>query len=175
MELDSKDFWVDISDTNLPKQITSVDDISSTDTPIGFVYMISNMVTDRSYIGKKQIISQTWTPVAKSTYEKLRAEGKVLVKKTKSKSKSKKGNPVWIYKRYNPVTSDWLTYTGSNKQLNEDIAKGHKIIKVILLWAFSKKELTYLETKMLFQHNVLENDHFYNDNILGTFFTTDLI
>ena len=38
----------------------------------------------------------------------------------------------------------------------------------------NKKHLTYLETKYLFQMEVLENpDKYYNDNILGKFFTSD--
>ena len=40
--------------------------------------------------------------------------------------------------------------------------------------AFNKKHLTYLETKYLFSYEVLENpEEYYNDNILGKFFTSD--
>ena len=46
--------------------------------------------------------------------------------------------------------------------------------KQILELAFNKKHLTYLETKYLFSHEVLENpEEYYNDNILGKFFTSD--
>ena len=44
----------------------------------------------------------------------------------------------------------------------------------ILEIGLNKKHLTYLETKYLFQMEVLENpDKYYNDNILGKFFTSD--
>ena len=46
--------------------------------------------------------------------------------------------------------------------------------KQIIQTASNKKHLTYLETKYLFQLEVLENpDLYYNDNILGKFFTSD--
>ena len=46
--------------------------------------------------------------------------------------------------------------------------------KQILEVAFNKKHLTYLETKWLFQLEVLEQpEKYYNDNILGKFFTSD--
>ena len=46
--------------------------------------------------------------------------------------------------------------------------------KQIIQTASNKKHLTYLETKYLFQLEVLEKpDLYYNDNILGKFFTSD--
>jgi len=74
--------------------------------------------------------------------------------------------------------SDWKKYYGSNKHLQNQISKGEVTLenlkKQIIQIAFNKKHLTYLETKYLFQFEVLENpDLYYNDNILGKFFTSD--
>lgn len=143
----------------------------------GFVYVIINHTKDLMYIGKKQLVSERYKTIAKSTYDRLRKTGAKDIKKTKSKSKSKrgKGGTVWNYKQFAPVETDWLTYTGSSKPLNEDISKGDKITKHIIMLAKSKRELTYLETRQLFDSRVLEQEGFYNDNILGAFFKNNLV
>lgn len=74
--------------------------------------------------------------------------------------------------------SDWKKYYGSNKHLKDQITKGEVTLenldKQIIEIGFNKKHLTYLETKYLFQLEVLEKpDEYYNDNVLGKFFTSD--
>ena len=74
--------------------------------------------------------------------------------------------------------SDWKTYYGSNNHLKKLIMEKKVTLKdfkkQILELAFNKKHLTYLETKWLFQLEVLEQPKkYYNDNILGKFFTSD--
>jgi hypothetical protein len=74
--------------------------------------------------------------------------------------------------------SDWKKYYGSNTHLKNQISKGEVTLgdlrKQIIEVAFTKKHLTYLETKILFQLEVLEKPgEYYNDNILGKFFTSD--
>jgi hypothetical protein len=74
--------------------------------------------------------------------------------------------------------SDWKNYYGSNTHLKKRITEGEVTLedlnKQILELAFNKKHLTYLETKWLFQLEVLEQpEKYYNDNILGKFFTSD--
>ena len=76
--------------------------------------------------------------------------------------------PLKGYKRKRKVTkeSDWKTYMSSS-----DIVKEWTDIrKEILQFAFSKKELTYLETKYLFNFDALEDEYCVNSNILGKFF-----
>ncbi len=46
--------------------------------------------------------------------------------------------------------------------------------RYVLMLCKTKKQLTYCETKYLFQYNVLEDDRFINDNILGKFYRKDL-
>lgn len=74
--------------------------------------------------------------------------------------------------------SDWKNYYGSNSHLKNQIIKGEVTLedlqKQIIELASNKKHLTYLETKWLFQLEVLEQpEKYYNDNILGKFFTSD--
>lgn len=72
--------------------------------------------------------------------------------------------------------SDWKNYYGSQKELKhlllESKAKDFKreILKIVP----NKKLLTYFETKYQFLYQVLEKpDEFFNDNILGKFYTKD--
>jgi uncharacterized protein (DUF608 family) len=47
--------------------------------------------------------------------------------------------------------------------------------RYVLKLCKTSKQLTYWETKYLFQYNVLEDDSYMNDNILGKFYRKDLI
>lgn len=76
----------------------------------------------------------------------------------------------WVIKE-----SNWKSYTGSNKFLNDDIENGVKYTKKILYFATHKKQLGYLETKMLYVNEVLEKgDEYYNGNISGKFYRKDV-
>ena len=72
--------------------------------------------------------------------------------------------------------SNWQTYWGSNKLLKEvmDLEPLENFERSIIKTAPNKKLLTYYETKYQFVHQVLEKpDEYFNDNILGKFFTKD--
>ena len=59
-------------------------------------------------------------------------------------------------------------------QITEGEVTKEDLKRQILEIALNKKHLTYLETKWLFQLKVLEQPKkYYNDNILGKFFTSD--
>lgn len=60
------------------------------------------------------------------------------------------------------VESDWRTYTGSNDELNADIAAGHQISKHILHLCKSKGAASYLELKEQIDRQVLFSDLYYN-------------
>ena len=63
--------------------------------------------------------------------------------------------------------SKWRTYESSSK----DIPKEAELVsKDILQLARTKRQLTYLEAKLLFTECVLERDDCFNANILGKFF-----
>lgn len=60
------------------------------------------------------------------------------------------------------VASDWLTYTGSNDTLNQDIFFGHTIRKEILYLCTAKGWMTYLETKEILVRDALLSENYYN-------------
>ena len=73
--------------------------------------------------------------------------------------------------------SDWKTYWGSNKPLlsliKEEPVKNFE--RHIICCCSTKKQLTYFEIKYQMIYQVLEKpEEFFNDNILGKFFTRDL-
>jgi len=112
---------------------------------IGFVYLITNNLTGRRYIGKKL------AKFSKTTYK---------VVKLKNGNKKRK-------KIRNKIESDWQLYYGSNIELNEDIIKlgNNKFIREILYYCKSKAECSYVEAREQFNRKVLESDDYYNGHI----------
>jgi hypothetical protein len=102
----------------------------------GFIYEVHNKTLNKKYIGKKQCVS--------------RVKRKPLKGKTRNRIDHKQ--------------SDWKTYTGSSKELNEDIAKHGKenFTFTILEWGGSKWELGYKEIKLQLELDVLLNEGWYN-------------
>ena len=106
------------------------------DNAFGFIYEITNNLTNRKYIGKKQM----------RTLRKLKPlKGK---KKTRRVEKE----------------TDWKTYTGSSNELNEDIKTLGKnnFTFEILAFCNSKSHLSYEEIKMQIQKDVLLKEEYYN-------------
>lgn len=81
--------------------------------------------------------------------------GRKLFTKAKTIQRNKK-------KKRLRVPSDWKDYVGSNDELKEDIAKGHKVKKTILHLCKSKGWCTYLETKEILIRDCLVTDQYYN-------------
>jgi hypothetical protein len=113
-----------------------IDGICLPENPFGFIYVITNTVNHRQYIGKKQCSS--------------RVKRKPLKGKTRNRIDHKE--------------SDWKTYTGSSKELNDDIAKHGKenFTFTILEWCGSKWELGYKEIKRQIEQDVILSENFYN-------------
>ena len=122
----------------------------------GYVYITCHIPTGRQYIGKKAFIHTTTKKLGKKELAEIPV--------TRGKRPSKKT----VVKE-----SDWKTYYGSNIEV-KSLPK-NELKRYVLMLCRNKKELTYWETKMLFQYNVLEDDKYFNDNILGTFFRKDLL
>lgn len=113
------------------------------DTCVGFVYMITNQLSGRMYIGKKL------SKFSKTTY-------KVITQK----------NGIKKHKRIrSKIDSDWLTYYGSSDELNKDIKTlgSHNFSREILRYCNSKNELSYYEAKYQFDYDVLlDESKWYN-------------
>jgi hypothetical protein len=102
----------------------------------GFVYLITNTVSNKKYIGKKQM----------QTVKKLKP------------LKGKKN------KRHFIIETDWKEYMSSSNELLSDIEKfGKDKFKFeIIRFCDSKSELAYYEAKEQFDREVLMSDEYYN-------------
>jgi hypothetical protein len=116
------------------------------DDCVGFVYVITNNVTGRKYIGKKL------AKFSKTTYKVVK------LKNGKKKRKRIRGK----------IESDWQTYYGSNEQLNKDVTQlgNENFTREILYYCKSKAECSYIEAREQFNHRVLESDNYYNGQIV---------
>jgi len=135
------------------KDINCIEDFGEP-TPYGFAYIINNINTGAFYVGRKILQNNIKRKIGKRERER---EG--------------------IRNRIERIQkeSNWKTYYGSNQLLIEHVkTQGEDNFKrEILQLAFSKKQLTYLETKYQFTLNVLEDPLSMNDTILGKFYKKD--
>ena len=125
----------------------------------GFVYQVITP-EGKKYVGKKVLYHNQKKKLTKAELTEQTGRGRKKSYKVVQKE------------------SDWKKYIGSNTKLKKQIIEGEvtkeDLKRQILEIGLNKKHLTYLETKYLFQMEVLENpDKYYNDNILGKFFTSD--
>ena len=112
---------------------------------VGFVYLITNNLTGRKYIGKKL------AKFSKTTYKTVKLKNGT---KKKKKIRSK-------------VDSDWQEYWGSSPNLQADIDSlgTDKFTREILYYCTSKAECSYIEAREQFSRRVLESDDYYNGHI----------
>ena len=112
---------------------------------VGFVYVITNLVSGRKYIGKKL------AKFSKTSYRMVKLKnGNKRRKKIRSK-----------------VDSDWQDYYGSSPNLTADIQSLGKqnFSREILFYCRSKAECSYVEAREQFARRVLESDEYYNGHI----------
>ena len=112
---------------------------------VGFVYVITNTVNGRMYIGKK-------LAKFKTTRYKMHTQknGKKVRKRIRG-----------------AVSSDWQEYYGSSDALSKDIQQvgKEKFQREILYYCKSKAECNYVEAREQFSRRVLESDQYYNGHI----------
>jgi hypothetical protein len=139
------------------KEMETISDFP--DNTHGFVYRIIHKPTGKAYIGKKILQNTTKVKLGKKELKEL--EG-IVGRRPSYKMAVKESN--------------WKTYWGSNKHMKELYATEPKenFERDILICAPTKKLLTYYELKYQILYEVLEKpDEYFNDNILGKFFTRD--
>jgi len=106
---------------------------------VGFVYLITELDTNKKYVGKKFFWSTRKLPPLKG----------------KTRKRTKK------------VQSDWMSYYGSSEELKllVETKGGDAYYREILHLCRTKGECSYLEAKEQFDRNVLLNDDYYNEFI----------
>ena len=111
----------------------------------GFVYLITNNITGRKYIGKKL------ARFKRTTYRVVK------LKNGNKKRKKIKGT----------IDSDWQTYYGSSPELSKDIEQLgiDNFSREILYYCKTKSECSYIEAREQFSRRVLESDDYYNGHI----------
>jgi hypothetical protein len=138
------------------KVIENIEDFPQ-DT-FGFIYIVTHKPSGKSYIGKKVLHYNVKKKLTKKELAEQTGPGRKSATKVVVKE------------------SDWKTYYGSAKPILELIKGGkqEEFTREILQLVPNKKLLTYYECKFLFKYGVLEQPNYYfNDNILGKFFTKD--
>ena len=112
--------------------------LESPENYFGFVYIITNTISDRKYIGRKYFGSTRRVKVAGKKRRKI-------IRKD----------------------SNWREYTGSSKSLNKDIEilGKNKFKFEILVMGETKGQVNYLEENIHHRFHVSSKEEFYNDCI----------
>ena len=113
---------------------------------IGFLYIITHLPSGRKYLGKK-LLTKAATKTVKGKKKKIRKD------------------------------SGWKDYWSSSPWLTELIEKEgvENFSKEILMFAFSKGELNFLEESLQYKLGVLESDYWMNSNIRSRIFKRNVM
>ena len=132
------------------------DDFTTND--YGFIYKITNLETNKFYIGKKSFVHNKKKKLTKKEIAEQTGPGRRSTTKVEQ------------------VDSGWRNYWGSSKELLADVKLlgKDKFEREILQFCPTKKQLTYYEIQYQISYLVLFTDS-YNDNIQGRFFRKDFV
>jgi|TARA_R110000822_G_scaffold182754_1_gene322290 hypothetical protein len=106
----------------------------------GFVYEITELDTNKKYIGKKNFWKPKTLPITKKRKRRVRTRAE----------------------------SDWKQYYGSSNEVCTLVEERgtEKFKRVILKLCKTKGDMSYHEAKLQFDNNVLLNDEYFN-NFIG--------
>jgi hypothetical protein len=133
---------------------------------VGFVYKITHIPSGKFYIGKKSLESVRNVKIGVRELKKLKEERKAAGIGGRSPLKKK------VRK-----VSDWEKYYSSNEWINEQVKEGkqEEFKREIIQFCNSKKSLSYYEVYWMFKYDVLSDENCLNGNILGKFYSKDLV
>jgi hypothetical protein len=136
------------------QDILDIKQLPGHENVIGFVYLIQDRVTLKTYIGKKVLYN---------------------TRKKKISKRAKKETGTRKIFEYVITESDWKTYYGSSKELQADIKKygEQRFERTIMELSCTKKYLSYCEFSWQVKLDVLRSDN-YNGNILGRYYARDM-
>tara|TARA_Y100000033_G_C2710909_1_gene93329 strand:+ start:215 stop:616 length:402 start_codon:yes stop_codon:yes gene_type:complete len=105
----------------------------------GFVYLITEIDTNKKYIGKKNFWKPKTLPITKKRKRRVRTR----------------------------VESDWKAYVGSSDKVIQLVeSRGiDQFKREILHLCKTKGEMSYYEAKLQFQYDVLLSDEYFNEFI----------
>ena len=105
----------------------------------GFVYQLTEIHTDKKYIGKKNFWKPKTLPITKTRKRRVRTR----------------------------TESDWRSYFSSSSEVQQLVeSKGEENYKrEILKLCKTKGEMSYFEAKLQFEHDVLLRNDYYNEFI----------
>jgi hypothetical protein len=133
---------------------------------VGFVYKITHIPSGKFYIGKKSLESVRNVKIGVRELKKLKEERKAagIGGRAPLKKKVRK-------------SSDWEKYYSSNEWINEQVKEGkqEEFKREIIQFCNSKKSLSYYEVYWMFKYDVLSDENSLNGNILGKFYSKDLV
>lgn len=133
---------------------------------VGFVYKITHIPSGKFYIGKKSLESVRNVKIGVRELKKLKEERKAagIGGRAPLKKKVRK-------------SSHWEKYYSSNEWITEQVkeGKGEEFKREIIQFCNSKKSLSYYEVYWMFKYDVLSDENSLNGNILGKFYSKDLV
>lgn len=143
----------------------------------GFVYYIV-YECGKHYIGQKSFGKRAMLAARK---DGIQRENSVRIQKRKPMTKEDlearsttqiRNNVKTKLVTFDVVTkeSDWKTYEGSSDDTADLVIKEKHIMHL----CSSKRNMTYMEAKMLFLNEALEDETYINKNIVGKFYRGNL-
>ena len=123
-----------------------------------YVYILKNKVTDQFYIGRKNLQLKKTKKIGKKAQALQEGKGRKKTKEVKYEE------------------SDWITYWSSSKIIHKMVEEqGSQVFRrEILEYAYSPKQLSFLEAEYQFKAEVLRNPKALNENIQARYFRKDL-